>query len=238
MITYKALHNWSQAKPGFVILLTDRSETESLYCNKIINNLILMNFCGDRVRNRCFIMVLDCNNGEEICSNWLSDLCNNPVKIETTIKTISDGAGGFLTIPLTCPLWVIPSFQTYETNEHVVLSKVNKYIQEWISEHNNISEVYQSSSPLIIDIGCHYSTISNNDYNEIKANAFCFGFAIDDSCVLSSSSYDALTTSDICRNGFADNSLFVQRGIFHKDELCDVLYNIAKTGNEPGINYR
>ena len=75
---------WSSMCPGIIIYLIDNSKKSCALVNRGINNTIQKNFDGDAPKNRCFISVIGYNhNVKELCSGWLKDLDESPLRYET-----------------------------------------------------------------------------------------------------------------------------------------------------------
>ena len=85
--------------------------------NKVIDNIIQKNFAGEAPKNRCFIAVIGYNHEvKELCSGWLTDLDNNPLRIENVKVKQPDGNGGIIEIEIEQPIWVEPITKDGATN--------------------------------------------------------------------------------------------------------------------------
>lgn len=151
---------WSTATPGLLIILIDQSgsmlspyegETRTVFAvraiNRVIDEIIQKNFNGDKPKNRCFISVIGYNhNVKELCSGWLADLDESPIRIETVKQKISDGAGGLVTIDKKMPIWVEPIKDDGATNMKGAFELAKDLCEKWISDKPN------NPAPVIINI--------------------------------------------------------------------------------------
>lgn len=140
---------WSSATPGLLIILLDQSGSmlsdyegttrtsfASLAVNKVIDNIIQKNFDGDAPKNRCFISVIGYNhNVKELCSGWLKELDENPLRYETLKKKKTDGAGGICEIEVKQPVWVEPITQDGATNMLGALNLAKDLARQWINDN-------------------------------------------------------------------------------------------------------
>lgn len=151
---------WSSATPGLLIILLDQSGSmlgayegttrtafASLAVNKVIDNIIQKNFDGDAPKNRCFISVIGYNhNVKELCSGWLKELDENPLKYETLKKKTPDGAGGICEVEVKQPVWVEPIDQDGATNMLGALQLAKDLVGKWITDNP------EGPAPVIINI--------------------------------------------------------------------------------------
>lgn len=97
----------SSANPILLILLTDESEESVKLVNTLIDRTIQINFDGDAPKNRCFISVIGYNHCvKDLCSGWLKDLNVAPLRLDSYIERLSDGAGGTIEVNCIQPIWV------------------------------------------------------------------------------------------------------------------------------------
>ncbi len=152
---------WSSATPGFLIILIDQSgsmmnnyeggETRTSFAskaiNRVINEIIQKSFNGDKPKNRCFITVIGYNhNVREICSGYLEDLYNSPIRIDTVKKKVPDGAGGIIEIDIKLPVWVEPIVEDGATNMKGALEMAEELVSKWMQDKP------QNPAPVIINI--------------------------------------------------------------------------------------
>ena len=152
---------WSSATPGLLIILIDQSgsmlspysgnETRTVFAskviNRVINEIIQKNFNGDKPKNRCFISVIGYNhNVKELCSGYLTDLYNNPLRIETVKKKVPDGAGGLVEQEIKMPVWIEPITQDGATNMKGAFLMAKQLVEKWIQDKP------QNPAPVIINI--------------------------------------------------------------------------------------
>ena len=146
-IDQKGINIWCSAEPGLVILLTDRSDESSKVCNKIIDEIIKYNFNGDAPKNRCFIIILDINSSNEICSGWLKDLDESPLCIEKVRRIIPDGIGGTLELEVLQPKWIEPTNNQKQYHLAETFDIIMNLCREWITNGHQ-------TTPIIFDVGC------------------------------------------------------------------------------------
>lgn len=156
-------HNkqWSSATPGLLIFLIDQSgsmlshydgpDSRTVFAtravNRVIDTIIQRNYNGDHAKDRCFIVVIGYSIGAtELCSGFLSDLDESPIRMETVKKKISDGAGGLVEIDKTIPIWVEPTTNDGWTDMAAAFRMAKDIIENWISDKPD------SPAPVIINI--------------------------------------------------------------------------------------
>lgn len=153
---------WSSATPGLLIILLDQSgsmllpyegTTRTVFAstavNKVIDNIIQKNFDGEAPKNRCFISVIGYNhNVNEICSGWLKDLDEHPLRYETLKKKTPDGAGGIVEVEVKQPVWVEPIDHNGATNMLGAFQLAKDLCAKWIND----TEHADGPAPVIINI--------------------------------------------------------------------------------------
>lgn len=151
---------WSSATPGLLIILIDQSgsmlapyenETRTVFAtraiNRVIYEIINKNFNGDKPKNRCFISVIGYNHEvKELCSGWLADLSENPIRVETIKKRELDNAGGVLTKEIKMPIWVEPIEKDGATNMKGAFELAKDLCEKWINDNPD------NPAPVIINI--------------------------------------------------------------------------------------
>ena len=159
---------WSSMCPGIIIYLIDNSKKSCALVNRGINNTIQKNFDGDAPKNRCFISVIGYNhNVKELCSGWLKDLDESPIRYETLKKKTPDGAGWLVEVEVKQPVWVEPE----NSGDLKILDAfhlVKKKVEEWKSKRITI--------PIIFDLNCGLYDISSQiDLDDLQKQCFVFG---------------------------------------------------------------
>lgn len=152
---------WSSASPGLLIFLIDQSVStsnvsnesfnSSKFCanfvNYQINTIIKYHFSGFQPKNRCYIEVIGySDNANVLCSGFLIELYENPIKIITIRKKISDGAGGLVEIDKKMPIWVEPVMDGVHSNAVSAFQLALNTIQKWIDKYPG------SPAPIIVNI--------------------------------------------------------------------------------------
>lgn len=193
---------WSSATPGLLIILLDQSGSmmedyeadvsrtvfASQAVNKVIDNIIQKNFDGEAPKNRCFISVIGYNhNVKELCSGWLKELEESPLRYDAVKRKMLDGAGGIIEVEEKLPVWVEPIKEDGATNMYRALQVAKELVYKWIADNPdgpapviiNISDgvpYYDGKDPLIcmqetISLAKEIMSISNNDGNVLIFNA-------------------------------------------------------------------
>ena len=152
---------WSSATPGLLIILVDQSGSMlSNYCdgdsrtvfaakviNRVINTIIKKSFHRDKPKNRCFISVIGYDSEvKELCSGFLEDLYNNPIRIENHTRKISDGDGGLVEQVVKSPIWVEPITENRWTNMRDGFKMAKQLVEDWIADKP------ECPAPVIINI--------------------------------------------------------------------------------------
>lgn len=152
---------WSSATPGLLIILLDQSgsmlspyegsDSKTVFAskavNRVIDTIIQKNFDGTSPKNRCFISVIGYNHiVKELCSGYLKDLDNAPIRIETIKKKVNDGAGGLVEVDYKMPIWVEPITQDGSTNMNGAFELAKELVSKWIQDKP------QNPAPVIINI--------------------------------------------------------------------------------------
>ncbi len=154
---------WSSAHPGLLIILLDQSgsmlmpysgsDSKTVFAskavNKVIDNIIQKNFDGEAPKNRCFISVIGYNHDvKELCSGWLKDLDNNPLKIEKVKEKQPNGNGGIIEVEVEQPIWVEPIKQDGATNMKGAMDLAKETVINWMKDHQDKDD----PAPVIINI--------------------------------------------------------------------------------------
>ena len=152
---------WSSATPGLLIILVDQSGSMmEEYCdgdsrtvfsakviNRVINTIIKKNFNKDKPKNRCFISVIGYGyEVKELCSGFLEDLYNNPIRVENKVQKVSDGNGGLAEVTVNQPIWVEPITKDVWTNMRDGFKMAKQLVEDWITDKP------ECPAPVIINI--------------------------------------------------------------------------------------
>ena len=158
---------WSSATPGLLIIICDQCEWSSALCNRIIGTIIQTNFNKDKPKKRCFISVIGYGaEVKELCSGFLEDLYNNPIRIEKRYQKVSDGNGGLVDVSFINPIWVDP-IKAYQANRAIDgLMMAKLLVEDWIADHP------VSCRPVILDLGCGLRNLNGSLRND---NCLVFG---------------------------------------------------------------
>lgn len=145
---------WSSATPGLLIFLLDQNVGDLQLAqrivdtvNKVIFDAILRNCYGDKIKNRCFISLIGYNhNVKELCSGWLEELFENPLRYETLKKKTPDGAGGICEVDIRRPIWIESLTKGESTNMFGALQLAKDLAEKWIADNPD------GPAPVIINI--------------------------------------------------------------------------------------
>lgn len=152
---------WSSATPGLIIILLDqsgsmlsnyydgdsRTEFSAKVINRVISDIINKNFNKDKPKNRCFITVIGYSSEvKELCSGYLEDLYNNPIRIENITKKVGDSNGGLVDISIRQPIWIEPITENRWTNMRDAFKSAKSLVEKWISDKP------ECPAPVIINV--------------------------------------------------------------------------------------
>jgi hypothetical protein len=122
--------------------------------NKVIHTLVITATKENGVRNYFQIGAIGYGNivgsgfgnlfGEQELV-LIEELYNKPLRLEERIKTESDGAGGFIKVPVKFPVWIDP-IANGRTPMCEALNKTTNIISTWVNDHPN------SYPPTIINL--------------------------------------------------------------------------------------
>lgn len=134
---------------------TNRSEETARALNRCLQEIALSCQSGDVLKDRCDIGVI--GYGSRVRSAFttgaLSDrgltgiieIANNPARVETVKRKISDGAGGLLEIESPMPIWIEPT-ASGGTPMAEAFGLAHEWISAWAQEHS------ESFPPVVINI--------------------------------------------------------------------------------------
>ena len=165
-----------------------RTEFASLAVNKVIDNIISKNYDGEAPKNRCFISVIGYNHDvKELCSGWLKDLDENPLRYETAKEKQYNGNGGIIEVEVKQPVWVEPITQDGATNMLGAFKLAKDLCEKWMKDNAdgpapviiNISDgvpYYDRKDPRecmkeTVELVDSIKSLSNNDGNVLIFNA-------------------------------------------------------------------
>ena len=237
---------WSSATPGLLIILLDQSGSmlsdyegttrtafASLAVNKVIDNIIQKNFDGDAPKNRCFISVIGYNhNVRELCSGWLKDLDEKPLRYATLKKTTPDGTGGICEIEIKQPVWVEPIDKDGATNMLGAFSLAKDLVEKWINDNPDWP------APVIINISDGVPYYDGKDYHDCMEETIVLAKEImgmtnsDGNVLIFNAQIDSSNGSVVCPN---DRSKFSQEGaqfLFDITSEIPESYKAAAAKNE------
>lgn len=151
---------WSLATPGLLIILIDQSasmqisyegENKAIFVSRAINRMIdeilIDNYTGERVKNRIFISVIGYNhNVKELCFGWLSDLDEHPIRIENVKQKVFDGAGGIVSIDRKMPIWIDSVAEDEDADLKSALERAKELCEKWMHDKPN------NPAPVIVNI--------------------------------------------------------------------------------------
>lgn len=160
---------WSSATPGYIIFLVDQSgsmeeeyikeangqkrtkaDFTALVINRTINDLVLTNSAGEKVKDRVFISLIGYGGSggtsvDDIRSDYLSAFADSPLRLEKIRKKISDGAGGLVEIEEEMPIFIEPVANGL-TPMAGALEFAKQLIEGWINKKP------ENPAPVIINI--------------------------------------------------------------------------------------
>lgn len=84
----------------------------------------------------------------------LSEIANNPIRVDQRSRKVSDGAGGILEQPFRFPVWIDPVHNN-GTPMYQALSKAKGLVQNWVGQHANCFP------PIVINITDGEATDAN-----------------------------------------------------------------------------
>ena len=191
---------WSSATPGLLVILVDqsgsmmkeyvdgdsRTEFSAKVINRVINTIIKKNFNKDKPKNRCFISVIGYGyEVKELCSGFLEDLYNNPIRVENRTQMVSDGNGGLVDVTVSRLFWVESIDRSIEGDSlhHFLLDSITM-IRDLIFERRNLPSI-------VLDAGCNFAKL-NIEAKSYFTNSIVFGLVDNaDAVVCRNKSYNS-----------------------------------------------
>ncbi len=187
----------NSANPGCFIVMIDQSqymsdsygingeEKKDLAAeavNRLLNEIIEASYDGEGIIDRAFVGVIGYGKKnpsvELILGDMISNIFDNPKRVETVTKKISDGAGGLVEIEEDYPVWIEPVAEMDAPMDDA-FKRASQLSQHWCNMHPD------SFPPLVINITSGKTNnelnarveagklmqISNNDGNVLLFNA-------------------------------------------------------------------
>jgi hypothetical protein len=111
--------------------------------NKTLHDLVIRCTRTEEVRNYCYVSVIGYGAGvQPVLSGPLAgrdlvpiaELADNPARIDTRNKKVSDGAGGLVDTQVRFPIWLEPTVGG-GTPMCAALGLAHGIVQKWVSEH-------------------------------------------------------------------------------------------------------
>jgi hypothetical protein len=181
----------SSVNPRLLILLTDESEESVWVINRLIDQQIELNFDGNAPKNRCFISVIGYNQGaKELCSGWLKDLVDIPVRNATKKRITFDG-NGLVEMEITIPVWIEPLKHNASCNFYSDAIKIARHISEHWVKNNALS-------PIVLDCSQRcYTKYALEEIESMKSILAEDGETLFFGCYIEEQSYDNSVFSKI-----------------------------------------
>lgn len=173
-------------------LLKSVSKSKAVVATQLVNQLIytviMRNYDGEAPKNRCFISVIGYNHDvKELCSGWLKDLDENPLRYETAKEKLYNCKGGIIEVEVKQPVWVEPITQDGATNMLGAFKLAKDLCEKWMKDNAdgpapviiNISDgvpYYDGKDPRVcmketVELVDSIKSLSNNDGNVLIFNA-------------------------------------------------------------------
>ena len=172
--------HWTSATPGLLIILCKQDAWSCGLCNRIINTTINMNFNKDKPKNRCFISVIGYGyEVKELCSGFLEDLYNNPIRVENRSQKVPDGNGGLVDVAVNQPIWVEPIKEDRWTNMRDGFKMAKQLVEDWIADKP------ECPRPVILDLGCRLNSVGKSEKSDN-----CLTFGVHDNAPTTGALYD------------------------------------------------
>jgi hypothetical protein len=149
----------TRSNPTCIVLLIDQSGSMS---DPFSNDAVMKkaDFVAEVVNHTIHDLVIRCTKTEEIRNYYyicvigygrrvgpalsgplekrelapIAELADYPLQVKTTYKRVSDGAGGWVEIPVRFPVWMNPTAEG-KTPMCEALLRVKTILQSWLAEH-------------------------------------------------------------------------------------------------------
>ena len=152
-------------------LLKSVSKSKAVVATQLVNQLIytviMRNYDGVAPKNRCFISVIGYNHDvKELCSGWLKDLDENPLRYETAKEKQYNGNGGIIEVEVKQPVWIEVKSESDDSAKDLTLDEVKKILIKWIENQGEMS------LPIIFNIMSSKKS-AKDDFVEVGDNWKC-----------------------------------------------------------------
>lgn len=152
---------WSSGTPGLLIILVNQSGSmRNKYCdddsktefsakviNRVITTIIEKIFITDKPKNCCFISVIGYGcEVKELCSGYLEDFYNNPIRVEYNPQKISKRNGDLVEVTVKQRIWIEPITEDVCANMRDGFKMAKQLVEDWISNKP------ECPAPVIINI--------------------------------------------------------------------------------------
>ncbi|MDD2815510.1 MAG: VWA domain-containing protein [Thiotrichaceae bacterium] len=137
------------ANPGFILILVDQSasmndafntgeakkDVAAKAVNRVIDAIGMACQSGNNVKDRCFISVIGYGARIDLqVFGMISQLADNPKRIDRVKKKESDGAGGLVELDIQMPIWLEPKADN-GTPMAEAFELAYKTIEDWIERY-------------------------------------------------------------------------------------------------------
>ena len=177
---------FTSSAPVNIVLLTDESIGSATICNRFLNDLIRSQFIVSRPRNICHLSIIGFGNSSHVvCSGFLEDLYNNPIRVENRTQMVSDGNGGLVDVTVSRLFWVESIDRSIEGDSlhHFLLDSITM-IRDLIFERRNLPSI-------VLDAGCNFAKL-NIEAKSYFTNSIVFGLVDNaDAVVCRNKSYNS-----------------------------------------------
>jgi len=132
--------------------------------NQLIDTVIMRNYDGEAPKNRCFISVIGYNHDvKELCSGWLKDLDENPLRYETAKEKQYNRNGGIIEVEVKQPVWIEVKSVSDDSAKERALDEAKKILLKWIENQG------ETSLPIIFNIMSSKKS-AKDDFVEVGDN--------------------------------------------------------------------
>lgn len=179
----------SRAEPGCIVILIDQSgsmsdpfagiagqrkDAESAKAvNRVIRETVIACSSGSEIKDRCFLGVIGYGPGTKsaFLGNLagkgltpISQVAENPLRVDTVKQKVPDGAGGLVEIDAPFPVWLEPVADN-GTPMAEAISTAARWIEQWIAAHKS------SFPPIVINITDGVPNDYQKNFSETRAAA-------------------------------------------------------------------
>ncbi len=120
-----------------------KADTLATIVNRLLQNLVIRNTAGDSVKDRFDVGVIGYGSrvqpvlGGPLAGKQhvtISEIANNPIRLEECIKRVDDGVGGIVEQRIRMPIWVNPVADG-GTPMCSALLEAQKIIEDWVATY-------------------------------------------------------------------------------------------------------